>query len=62
MTVTLRGGADLWVEVQDFRGRFWIRHDASIVDLVLKMQAGGYAVEEPRASTRAGRRRGTEAR
>lgn len=52
MTVTLRYGSEPWVEVSDFRGRFWVRHDASLVDLIRKMQDGGYRVQEHKPSTR----------
>lgn len=60
VTLTPRISSELWIEVSDFRGRFFIRHDSSVWDLISKLQEGGYYVKAE-ASTTDRRRRGTAA-
>lgn len=56
VTLTPRIGSDLYIEVSDHRGRFWVRHDGSVWDLVQKLQQGGYLCAPPASTTRKPRR------
>lgn len=44
LTVTCRYSSEAWIEVEYVHGRFWIRHDASVHDLVQRMIGGGFMV------------------
>lgn len=44
---TRRVSSEAWIEVSYAHGRFWIRHDASVWDLLDRLQHGGFDVESP---------------
>lgn len=50
MMITPRIGADMWLEVEYSEGRFFVHVDASVWDLVAKMQEGGFWVAPPTQS------------
>ena len=39
-----RISSEVWVEVEYSEGRFWIDHNASVWDLIVKLQEGGFMV------------------
>lgn len=49
--MTVRTGADVWMEVKTHEGRFFIPFDASVFDLVQLVIKGGYVIEEHTALT-----------
>lgn len=51
LTLQLHQRADLWMEVTTDEGRFFVRFDASVFDLVKQVIHGGHQVEELTAST-----------
>lgn len=59
LTITPHVSGELWLEISDFRGRFWIHHDVSVWELVTRMQAGGYWMRDRGLSTTSGRKGGT---
>ena len=58
LTLTPRIGSELYIEVEYSEGRFWVRHDAGLVDLVKRIQEGGFRVAPPTASTTRRKNRG----
>lgn len=46
MTLTVRTGADIWMEVLTDQGRFYVAFDASVFALVEQVIRGGHMVEE----------------
>lgn len=57
LTLTPRIGAEVYIEVETSQGRFWVRHDASVLDLAFKIQEGGFTVRPPTGSV--ARKRGS---
>jgi hypothetical protein len=58
LTLTIRRGSELWLEVCTDQGRFFVSYDASAFDLVQQVIRGGHMVEELSASTALAHRRG----
>ena len=59
LTLTPRFSSEAWIEVEYEHGRFWVKHDAGVWDLIRRMQEGGFWVS-PRAErgeARGGQRR-----
>lgn len=52
VTFTLRPSAELWVEVSNHEGRFWLNYDASVLDLIHQIQRGGHWLEDNPSTTR----------
>jgi len=50
LTCTPRIGAEVYIEVETSEGRFWVHQDASLLDLITRVQQGGFSIE-PRPST-----------
>lgn len=49
---TPRISSEVWIEVSYAHGRFWIRHDASVWELIVKLQEGGFMVAPPTTPSR----------
>lgn len=58
VTFTVRTSAEIWIEVSNAHGRFYVNHDASLLDLIRQVQQGGHWIEDNPSTTRR-RRRGT---
>lgn len=50
--ITPRLNSELWLEVSYSEGRFWVRHDASLLELVQMVQRGGFLVQPHKTNTR----------
>lgn len=61
LTLQVRQGADLWMEVTTDEGRFFVPFDASVFALVEQVIRGGHQVEPLTGSTGAEHRRGISA-
>lgn len=48
LTLTIRHSSNVWIEVSNHEGRFFVNHDGSIYDLVRMVQQGGHIIEEHR--------------
>lgn len=52
LTMTIRHSSTVWIEVSNHEGRFFINHDASVYDLIRKVQMGGHTIEvHPQSET-----------
>lgn len=58
VTFTVRTSAEIWIEVSNAHGRFYVNHDASVLDLIRQIQQGGHWIEDNPSTTR-NRKRGT---
>lgn len=48
LALTPRVSSELWIEVEYGQGRFWVHYDVSVMDLVTRVQQGGFRVAPPR--------------
>lgn len=51
VTFTIRTSAEVWIEVENAHGRFFVNHDASVFDLIRQIQRGGHWIEEKASPT-----------
>lgn len=58
ITLTIRTSAEVWIEVSNHEGRFFVNHDASLLELIRQVQRGGHWIED-NPSTIRNRKRGT---
>jgi hypothetical protein len=58
LTLTVRRGSELWLEVIGDQGRFFLAFDASVFDLVQLVIKGGYLVHDLTGPTLATHQRG----
>lgn len=56
VTFTVRTSAEVWIEVSNAHGRFYVNHDASVLDLIRQVQRGGHWIEDNPSTTRNARR------
>lgn len=52
LTLTIRSSAELWIEVSNAHGRFYVNYDASLLDLIRQVQRGGHWIEDNPSTTR----------
>lgn len=56
VTFTIRTTAEIWIEVSNHEGRFYVNHDASVYALIRQIQQGGHWIEDNPERTRRKRR------
>lgn len=56
VTFTVRTSAEVWIEVSNAHGRFYVNHDASVYDLIRQIQTGGHWIEDNPETVRRRRR------
>ena len=52
VTFTVRTSAEIWIEVSNAHGRFYVNHDASVLDLIRQIKQGGHWIEDNPSTTR----------